>query len=337
MLCLAAMKASSPNRRLEKPWLRCGAVVLVVLAALSPGCRRLEHPLVVVIPETTAQEIWESEHAGVASVIAGSNWRIYWNGPTREDDISRQIALTEQAESRRADGLILAPDHPLALTTTVRRIVARRIPTVIVGTALQMQPERNLGFVLNDDSAAGALAATEVATELHGAGEVALLGVNPDITSSEDRGAAFARTLAESFPRIHLVAQLPGSFSLGQAEEGAEEILLTHPHLGAMVSIGTTETRAVLIAIHASTSHPTVVLIGFDQDLDLLYALRQGNIQAIIGQNTFAMGSMAMQLIKAARRNESIAVVRRVAPVLITRGTVDSDAVQQMLSTDWRP
>ncbi len=297
----------------------------------------MEHPLVAVIPETTAQELWENEHAGIAAALPGNTWRIYWNGPTREDDIARQIALVEHAYAAGASGLILAPDHQLALTTEVRRITEHGIPTVILGTGLQLEAQAKLGFVLNDDGAAGALAADEIASFVHGKGDVALLGTNPDISSSEARGAAFARALAAHFPNLHLVAQPRGSYSLGQSEQDAEQVLAAHPGLKAIAAIGINETRAASIAIRSAGRSRQVMLVGFDQDLDLLYALRQGTIQAIIAQDTFDMGEKAMRLIEDAHRGTSIAVTYRVAPVLITRETINSESVQRVLTMDWKP
>ena len=297
----------------------------------------MEHPLVAVIPETTAQELWENEHAGIAAATSGSNWRIYWNGPTREDDIARQIALVEHAYAIGASGLVLAPDHQLALTTEVRRIIEKGIPTVILGTGLQLEPQLNLGFVLNDDQAAGILAATEIAALVHGKGDVALLGTNPDVSSSEARGVAFARALTARYPNVHLVAQPQGSYSLGQSEQDAEQVLAAHPGLKAIASIGITETRAASIAIRSAGRFRQVMLVGFDQDLDLLYALRQGAIQAIIAQDTFDMGEEAMRLIEDAHRGNSIAVTYRVAPILITRETINSQSVQRVLTMDWKP
>ena len=32
-----------------------------------------------VIAQTTGDEFWESEHAGVASVARHEGWRVYWN------------------------------------------------------------------------------------------------------------------------------------------------------------------------------------------------------------------------------------------------------------------
>ena len=330
---LALQQNSSSFRRAGR-----GAFVCFLGSiALLSGCSHSAHPLVAVIPETTAQELWESEHAGVAAAVLGTPWRVYWNGPTREDEIARQIELAQHANRMGVSGLILTPDHPLALTTLVRHILASGIPVAIVSTRLQMEPEQRLCFVLNDDDAAGRMAAARVGAVLHGHGQVALLGANPAISSSEARANSFARALAAQYPGITIVAQLPGSFSLGQTEQDAEQVFIEHPQLGALVTIGITETRGAAIALHSSEQRNKVALIGFDQDLDLNYALRQGQIDAIIAQDTFDMGEEAMQWIEAEHSKGAACGVKRIAPLLLTRETIDSPAVQRILMTSWRP
>ena len=294
------------------------------------------HPIVAVIPQTTAEELWECEHAGVAAAVAGTNWRIYWNGPSSEDQIAQQIALVQHIDAMHASGLILAPDHPLALTTVVRHVLSRGIPTVIVSTELPLYPQDNLGFVLNDDEAAGALAAGYVAKLLDGYGTVTLLGDNPDVRSTTMRAKAFAQVLALRYPDIHLVAQPRGSFRLGEAEQQTEDVLRAHPHLSAIVSIGIIQTRGTLLALRGLKQQDKVPLISFDQDLDLMYSLRHGEINAVIVQNTYRMGQIAMQMIENHQRGAAMPPMTRVPPMLITQANIDTAEAQQVLSVNWR-
>ncbi len=289
------------------------------------------------IPETTAQEIWESEHAGISEAALGTEWRVYWNGPPNEEETAKQIGLVRHAIQMHAGGLILAPDHPLALMTAVRNAEAAAIPTVVVATGLALQPDKNLAFVLNDDAAAGSMAADAVAGLLHGQGEAALLGDNLDLTSAAARAQAFTEAVQSRYPGIRIVARPRGSFQLGEAEQETEDLLRRYPRLRAIVSIGITETRGAQIALGGSAAERKVFLVGFDQDLDLMFAVRRGLIQAVIAQNTFAMGYQAMRMLEAARRGAPMTQLTRVRPVLVTRETIDRPEVQQVLSMDWRP
>lgn len=331
------MKRNDPFTRAVVAVAASGIIVMACAIFAIRHYRLCSHQIVAVIPETTAAELWESEHAGVAAGVVGTTWRVYWNGPSSEDQVAQQIALVQHAQAMHAAGLILSPDHPLALTTAVRHVLDRGTPTVIVGTDIPLEAQRNLGFVLNDDDAAGALAANYLAKLLKGHGDVALLGDNPDVSSAAARAQAFADTLRLHYPGIHLTAHPRGSFRFGEAEQQAEEVLRTNPGLAAIVSIGITQSRGAMIALRSFRRQHNVALIALDQDLDLMYALRRNEISSVIAQNTFLMGEKAMHLIEEAHNGASMPPLTRIAPVLITRENIDTPGVQRVLSMDWRP
>ena len=309
------------------------AGLLLFCFACSPS-----HPrTVAVIPETTAQELWESVHAGVETAALGTDWKIYWNGPSREDDVQRQIALVEHAIDRGDGGLIVAPDHAVALTTLVRRAVQRGIPTVIIGSPLSIPPGAKLAYIINDDEEAGKLAADRIGQILTGAGTAAVLGIDPDVIGTVQRAAAFTRRLNERYPSVHVVEEISGSFSLGQAEQDAEEVLTRYPKLDAIFTIDINATRGAYIALKTKRRGKQVKLIGCDQDLDLLSYLRRGEIDSIVVENTYEMGYRALDLIKAAARGTVLSAEVRLKPLLVTRNNVDQPEVQQMLSMNWRP
>jgi ribose transport system substrate-binding protein len=303
----------------------------------SFGCGRSHPRTVAVIPETTANELWEAAHAGVETAAIGTKWQVFWNGPSREDDVQRQIALVEHAIDAEDGGLILAPDHAVALTTLVHRAVSRGIPTVIVGSPLSVPPIARLAYIINDDAQGGVLAADRIGQLFSGARTVAVLGINPDIIGSVQRAAAFKHRLNERFPSVHVVEELPGTFRLGQAEQDSEDVLNRYPKLDAMFTVDMNATRGAYIALKIKQRSKAVKLIGCDQDLDLLLYLRRGEIDSIVVQNTYQMGYRALNLIKSTVHGADISGVLRLSPLLVTRDNVDQPEVQQMLSMNWRP
>src|SRR5690348_12466820 len=90
---------------LQLTWAAAG-----ILLACLPGCRSNPRTI-AVIPRTTGISLWEPEHAGAEDAARGDGFRIYWNAPTREDDVQNQIALVERIIDQRYAGLVLAPDQ----------------------------------------------------------------------------------------------------------------------------------------------------------------------------------------------------------------------------------
>src|ERR1700730_11383634 len=85
----------------------CWLLLGVALCALSSGCRSSNSRTIAVIPRTTGNELWESVHKGAEAAGRLTGFHIYWNAPTREDDIERQVGLVEKMINDRPAGLVL--------------------------------------------------------------------------------------------------------------------------------------------------------------------------------------------------------------------------------------
>jgi ribose transport system substrate-binding protein len=318
--------------------MRIRAIFLLAssLLTLSSACKPSRGTLIAVIPETTAQELSESEHAGAERAARAYGWNIYWNGPSREDDFPRQIHLVYEAIDRNVAGLVLSPDHAVALISPVRSALAHGIPTVIVGSPLGTSPGGNLVFVINDDAATGRLAAERACLYLNSNDAVAVLGVDPNILGSIESADAFEASLRERFPKVRIIERRSISFSEAEAEESVEQTIRSVPELRVLVTLNIDQTRAARRALHESKTEKKIMLIGCDQDLDLMLYLRLGQIDSVIAQNTREMGYEAVQIIHQRLLGESTEPKIVVKPILVTKQNIDSAEVQEVLDMDWR-
>jgi ribose transport system substrate-binding protein len=164
--------------------------LVFALALWVTACDSHSLVRIAVIPQTEGTIFWEAAHAGTEVAADSAGIFIYWNAPTREDDVEAQTALVDRVVDKNYQGLVLAPDQALSLIMPVRRALAHGIPTVIVGSPFPIPAGGDLSYILNDDEEGGRLAA-ERAAALNGHGTVALLGINPDITGIMIRARAF--------------------------------------------------------------------------------------------------------------------------------------------------
>lgn len=288
--------------------------------------------MIAVVPRTTGTALWEPEHEGAARAATEAELRIYWNAPTREDDVQRQIALIERIIDEKYGGLILSPDQSLALMTPVRRALAHGIPTVILGTPLPMKPGGRLIYVVSDDNLAGQMAAGRVGEVLRGTGTVAVLGIDPDIAGVLERERSFELTLATRFPKIKIVAKRMGSFNVPYEEQIAEEVLADNPNLDMILAVTTDATRGAYSALTEMHRVGKVKLIGCDQDL--LAPLSTGELDSIIAEDTYEMGFRAVSLLSRERQGKPVPALTKVSPRLITRENLSSPDVQRILGLD---
>jgi ribose transport system substrate-binding protein len=300
----------------------------------AQSCNRTAPLQIALIPRTAGMGLWEPEHRGADAAATKIGAQIYWNAPTREDDVEGQIALIDQIINRGYQGLIIAPDQTLALITPVRRALARNIPTVIVSSPLPIPPGDELFYVLNDDEAAGRMAAQRVAQLLHGRGFVIVLGVNPDIAGIMIRARSFELYLTQNYPNIR-IAKRRGSFNALHEQQTVEEVLKLNPKVDAIVGLMWPSTRAALTAVRAMPDPDAVKVIGFDPDgAPLPFDIP--NLDSVVMQDTEAMGERAVELVAAELSGRDAPRSIKFQPTLVTRDNINDPTIHKLIWMDWK-
>lgn len=112
----------------------------LILCSVMCGCRPRDSRTIAMIPATTGSELWEAAHGGAEIAGREAGFHIYWNGPTREDDVAKQIMLIERAIDDEDAGLVVVPTNYLALVGSVRRALSKHISTVVIRSSLPIPP-----------------------------------------------------------------------------------------------------------------------------------------------------------------------------------------------------
>ena len=309
----------------------------VLLAALSSlilfsACNRQSNTI-ALIPRACGTVLWEPEHAGAAHVAKHKGMELYWNAPSREDDVAGQIDLLEKVAARGYAGIIIAPDQTLPLRSPIRRLVSEGLPIVVVGTNLGIAPTAKLSYVLNDDVAGGQMAARRVGKVLGGQGSIAILGINPQLTGITARERSFEDTLEREYPKIHVAARRLGYYSVPQEQQVAEDILNRGEAIDAIVALSHISTRGAYYALVEFHKTQAIKLVGFDQDL--MPPIRTGGIDSVIMQSTYDMGRTAMEVMDGQVHGRPVPGISVLPPVLMTRENIDSPEIRRQIMANW--
>ena len=308
-------------------------LLLVLVVVFSCGCERKVR--IAVVPRTTGAMLWEAERDGASAAAEKLGFEIYWNAPTREDDIEGQIALLERIRRERFDGVVLAPDQARALMTPVRKMVEANIPTVIVSSPLPLASQAGLNYLVNDDEETGTLAARRLGQILHGKGSVGLLSLDPNLLGLMAQVRAFETTLGRDFPGIEIVDRRLGAFNGAEAQQITADLLVKHQSLSALVSFTAVATRGAFLALRAYGRQRDVKLIGCEQDADIIEAIARDEIDSIIAENTYDMGYAAINAIAAYRRGVKEQPRVMLRPLLVVKENIDSPELKKALRFGW--
>lgn len=289
-------------------------------------------PTIAFVPQTAGAMLWEVGHVGAAADAEKLRCRLYWNAPTSETDVAGQVSLVDKVARSKYQGLVLAPNHPFAILTPLRRALAAGLSVVIVSAPLDIPSNSKLGYIVNDDEQMGELAAAEVARLIHGKGSIALVGLarySPGVTLRA-RGAE--RTLANDFPEIRVVARLGGANNADRAEELTSGAIDSHPELKALLTLTASSTRGAHAALKIHSPRGSIQLVGCEQDSDLMSYLSNGEIAAIVGEDTYRMGYDAIALIAASWAGKPIPSRSVVPSLLITKQNISSPETRLLVS-----
>ncbi|HWT64986.1 MAG TPA: substrate-binding domain-containing protein [Terracidiphilus sp.] len=321
-------------QRFHRSAVRIGCLAGAWLCALHIlGCSSHTSPRIAIIPQTEGMSIWDAVHVGAESQAQRSALTVYWNAPTREDDVDGQIALVDHVTHDRYQGLILAPSQSLALISPVRRALERGIPTAIISSPLPLPHSANLINIVNDDELGGHLAAQRVVAMLNGHGTVALLGINPDITGIMTRAHTFELELTRVAPGIEIVERHAGTFNALHEQQVAEDTLRAHPGLDVIIALTWDTADGAYRAIESNANAHATRIVAFDC-IGIPAFDQWKRLDSIIQQNTRAMGQKAVEALNTRMRGGAMPADMLVPPRLITRDNISNADVREMFSAD---
>jgi len=315
------------SRRIAQPLTLAAGVLLTAVACGAwwiESHRAPAVPTIAFIPQTAGALLWDVEHLGATVAAEELKCHLYWNAPTSETDVAGQISLIDKVARGKYQGLVVAPNHLLAILSPLRRAIAGGLPVVVVSASLDLPSGDKLTYVVNDDEKMGELAAAEIARLIHGKGSVALVGFTRHAPGVMPRVRGAEHLFADRFPDIHVVTRLSGAYNSSRAEELTKATVDAHPDLKAVLSFTAPSTRGVHAALKSRSLQQSVTLVGCEQDTDLVAYVGQGEIAAIVAEDTNRMGRQGVALISAYLEGKPLPAKSVVPPLLITRENVSS-------------
>jgi ribose transport system substrate-binding protein len=292
------------------------------LMVMVPGMRSAPSPPVIAfIPRTTGTNLTEDMHRGAQAAALSAGYRIYWNAPTREDDVDRQIRITEAAVRRGARAVILGPTNPRGVTTMLDKFQNRKMPVVVVQTESPIPAGSYLTSVTPDQSQFGRLAAERVMQITGGSGQVAILGLDRATPETLIRASSFIEAL-ETHPGIEIVTQSQGSVQTLEAEQSARAVIHAFPSLRVIFAVSADATQGAVLLLNSVGPKARIALIGCDRDLFLVDDLLRGKIDSLVGIDAYSIGYQAMRTAVMGAGGHPLPPPTHIEPVLITRDNI---------------
>jgi ribose transport system substrate-binding protein len=119
----------------------------------KPGEKKIS---IAVVPMGTSHVYWKAVEAGARQACKELGVDMTWKGPLKENDRAQQIAIVEQFVSENKSGIVIAPLDDTALKRPIDAAMAKKIPVVVIDSALKGEPGTDfVSFVATDNHAGG--------------------------------------------------------------------------------------------------------------------------------------------------------------------------------------
>jgi ribose transport system substrate-binding protein len=218
-------------------------------------------------------------------------------GPASADAVE-QARLIDDLIARGVDGIAVSCNEPTACVDPIDRAVAAGIPVMTWDS--DSPDSGRFTFLSIDNYAGGQQAADLLATAIGGAGEVAVLTGAPGALNLEERVNGFRDRLASTYPGIQIVRIVASHEDITVGVQGVEETMQAHPSLDGWFFAGMWPLfadRGSMPLWEASAREGTLKTVAFDTLPLELELLRDGYLEALLGQKYWRWGYDSVQIV----------------------------------------
>jgi len=234
------------------------------------------------------QTVWDGAEAMADKWLGIVNYTV--NAPTSEADVDVQIAQLEDAITKGANALVVAPTDASALNPTFDRAKEAGIPVLIIDSNTTW-PDK-LTFIGTDNVAGGRLGGEYLCSQLPAGSPVAIITGQETAASIVDRVTGAEDALAAC--GLEVVAKINGEHTREGGLRAMEDILTANPDVQGVFCINDNEALGAIEALKAADKLDDLLLVGFDAIPDAINAIAAGDLEATVAQAPANMGGFGV-------------------------------------------
>ncbi|MDO4616084.1 MAG: sugar ABC transporter substrate-binding protein [Lachnospiraceae bacterium] len=244
------------------------------------------------------------------------NLQVLW--PETETDGAVQVRLIQDAIQAEPDVLILAPNDSELAKPYAEKIRQAGIGLIYMDEPIQGQEE--IPYVGSDNYHAGELAASAMAQALD-EGVVAYIGGSQTQQVHFLRGSGFIQGIDDTELEFSGLKEVPDC-SVSGGKEAMLELLEESPQVQGVFCASAMLCMGALEACQ-SMNRRDVVLMGMDTQSDVLSAVKNKRVYAVISQSGYDMGSRALQQAVKLAKGEEIPAENYIENTIISKQNVE--------------
>ena len=239
-----------------------------------------------------------------------------------------QAPILNAVAASKPDALIVAPTDTKALNPELTRIENEGVKVVFVDTTTTA-PSVAVSHITSDNTGGGKLAADSLATQIGGKGTVAVINVNPGISTTDARIAGFTAEMKAKYPNITVLGTQYDNDSSATAASQVEADITAHPNLSGVFATNVLSAQGAATGIQHAGAAGKVKVATFDAEPQQITALKSNTIQLAIAQSPYLEGQDGVEQAVNALSGKPVSANIGTPLVAITQQNVNSASVQK--------
>jgi ribose transport system substrate-binding protein len=208
--------------------------------------------------------------------------------------VALQKPLIDAAVATKPDALLVAPTDASALDPDLRQVQSNGSKLVFVDTA---SSDTSLGVsrISSNNLLGGKIAADNLAQQMGDKGTVAVISVQPGVSTTDARVQGFDAEMKAKFPNIKVLATQYDQDSATTAAGQIGADIQKAPDLGGVFAANVLTAQGVATGVKSAGKSGKVKVATFDADPEQMQALQAGTIQLAIAQDPALEGEDAVE------------------------------------------
>ncbi|WP_068617256.1 substrate-binding domain-containing protein [Paenibacillus tuaregi] len=236
-------------------------------------------------------DYWNTVKMGAEVAAKEYNVKLDFLAPKNENDYKGQIALMEQATLQGTDAIILSASDYMALAQVTDQASYHGIPVLSMDAEVASTKVKT--YVGANNYEAGQKAAERL-VELTGTeGQIGIVNFVKGARNADQREEGFTDYIAR-FPGLKIVDTLYCGSDEELANILTRTMLAEYPEIKGIVALNAEASIGVGKAIDYLHKGGKVKLITFDNPPEMLEKLQKGTVQAMVVQNPYSNGYLAV-------------------------------------------
>lgn len=280
------------------------AMALLVSCTSSVTPQHERNVLVIdMIVKLDRGDYWRTIRMGAEVAAKEYNVQLNYMAPSNENDYRDQIALMEKSIARRPDAIILSASDYEALGQVTDRSSYYDIPVISMDSEVASTKVKT--YVGTNNYEAGQKAAERLVQLIGKNSQVGIVNFVKGARNADQREEGFLDYVAR-FPGIEVVdIQYCGSDE-ELAYRLTKEMLAKYPGIDGLVSLSAESSIGAGRAVSDIGYGGIVKMITFDNPPEMLELMQEEKVQAMVVQNPFNNGYLAVAAAVQAARGEKL-------------------------------